>query len=215
MTTVFLDLDGTLTDPKLGITRSVAYTLEKLGMEVPALGDLEWMIGPALIDSFARLGTPDPAEALALYRERYTDSGLFENHLYQGIPEVMAQLKRSGHQICLATAKPYVYATRITAHFGLSAWLDHEFGPELDGTRNDKGALLDYALRCTGIDPLRSVMVGDRIHDIRAARAVGMPVIGVAWGYGSAAELSQADAICESPAQLPPMIATLLGAPAA
>jgi phosphoglycolate phosphatase len=211
MGTVFLDLDGTLTDPKPGITSSVAYALEKLGLPVPSSDDLLWVIGPPLLDSFGQLGAPDPARALALYRERYTDTGLFDNSVYKGIPEALSRLRDGGHRMCLATAKPHVYARRITAHFDLARWMDHEFGPELDGTRNDKADLLAHALELTGIDPSDSVMIGDRIHDFRAARSVGMTSIAVTWGYGTKDETALADFTCDQPEQLPDTVHRALG----
>lgn len=210
MRTVFLDLDGTLTDPKLGITKSFIYALDKLGLPTPAPDDLEWVIGPALIDSFAQLDVPDPQAAIDLYRERYTDVGLFENKVYDGIPELLAGLQDAGYAMNLATAKPHSYARKITAHFGLAQYLTHEFGPELDGTRNNKGELLAYALAKTGQAADDSIMVGDRHHDIDAARAVGMKSIAVTWGYGSAGEWAQADEICDTPAELQAIIARLL-----
>lgn len=210
MRTVFLDLDGTLTDPKPGITKSFIYALAKLGLPTPAPNDLEWVIGPALIDSFIQLNVPDPQAAIALYRERYTDVGLFENRVYDGIPELLAGLQDAGYVMNLATAKPHAYARKITAHFGISQYLTHEFGPELDGTRNNKGELLAHALNKIGQTADDSIMVGDRHHDIDAARAVGMKSIAVTWGYGSGEELAQADAICDTPAELQAMIARFL-----
>jgi len=208
--TVFLDLDGTLTDPKPGITKSFIYALENLGLPTPAPDDLEWVIGPALLDSFARLQVDDPQIAVDLYRECYTRDGLFENRVYDGIPDLLSGLRDAGYTMCLATAKPHAYARKITAHFGLAEYLTHEFGPELDGTRNNKGDLLAYALDLTGYDAHNSIMIGDRHHDIDAARAVGMKSVGVTWGYGSLDELSAADAICQTPAALAATIADLL-----
>lgn len=210
MKTVFLDLDGTLTDPKPGITKSFIYALEKLGMPTPKPDDLEWVIGPALLDSFAQLQVDDPQVAVDFYRERYTDVGLFENRVYDGIPELMSRLKADGYNLCLATAKPHAYARKITAHFGLAQYLTHEFGPELDGTRNNKADLLAYALDLTGGRAESAIMIGDRHHDIDAARAVGMSSIGVTWGYGAVDELAQADEICQNPAALETVIKTLL-----
>ena len=207
---IFLDLDGTLTDPKPGITKSFIYALEKLGLPAPTPDDLEWVIGPALLDSFAKLNVTDPQVAVDLYRERYTDVGLFENRVYDGIPELLLGLRDAGYTMCLATAKPHIYARKITAHFGLAQYLTHEFGPELDGTRNNKGELLAYALDLTGYDVKNSIMIGDRHHDIDAARAVGMKSIGVIWGFGANDELAQADAICETRAALETAIASLL-----
>lgn len=210
MSTIFLDLDGTLTDPKPGITRSFIYALEKLGLPAPAPDDLEWVIGPALLDSFAKLKVDDPQNAVDLYREHYTRGGLFENKVYGGIPDLLSGLQKAGYAMCLATAKPHAYARRITAHFGLADYLTHEFGPELDGTRNDKGDLLAHALSVTGYAAQTSIMVGDRHHDIDAARAVGMKAIGVTWGYGAIDELSGADVICHTPNELANAIANLL-----
>lgn len=211
MTTVFLDLDGTLTDPKPGITRSAVYALEKLGVPSPPADELTWMIGPALVWSFEKLGVPDPEAALAAYRERYTSVGLFENRVYDGIPQVLRDLRAAGHQLCLATAKPHAYARRITAHFGLADFMSHEFGPELDGTRNDKAELLAHALQVTGARPETSVMIGDRHHDLDAASANGMASIAVTWGYGGAEELSGATRTCHAVADLPKAVAALLG----
>lgn len=210
MKTVFLDLDGTLTDPKTGITKSFIHALEKLGLPAPRMDDLEWVIGPSLMDSFTCMQVSDPLLAIDLYRERYTSVGLFENSLYSGIIPALEQLQGANYRMCLATAKPHVYARKITAHFGLDRFLDHEFGPELDGTRNNKGDLLAHALERTGIDPVQSVMVGDRHHDYDAARAVGMKAVAVTWGYGSAGEWATADVVCEVPQDLPVVIREIL-----
>ena len=210
MNTVFLDLDGTLTDPKIGVTKSFIYALEKLGLTAPHMDELEWVIGPSLIESFTRMQVPDPQVAIDLYRERYTSVGLLENSLYSGIIPALEQLQGADYRMCLATAKPHAYARKITAHFGLAPFLEHEFGPELDGTRNNKGDLLAHALELTGIDPAQSVMVGDRHHDFDAARAVGMKAIAVTWGYGSAEEWATADVVCEVPQNLPDVVRGLL-----
>lgn len=209
MKTVFLDLDGTLTDSAPGIITSVIHALDTLGLDAPEPAELAWVIGPALLDSFTRLGVPDPQEALRIYRERYTSVGLFENAVYPGIPAAMDALARR-YQLCLATAKPHAYATKITAHFGLADRLAHEFGPELDGTRNDKSELLAYALDRLGLDAGRCVMVGDRHHDIDAARAVGMASVAVTWGYGGADEHGRADRICTAPDRLADVITEIL-----
>lgn len=209
MKTVFLDLDGTLTDAGPGIIRSVIHALDALGVAAPAEETLGWVVGPALVDSFARLGVSDPQEALRLYRARYTDVGLFENRVYPGIPGALDTLGAK-YRLCLATAKPHAYATRITEHFGLNRHLFAEFGPELDGTRNDKGELLAHALETLDLDPGACVMVGDRHHDSDAAKAVGMASIAVTWGYGSPEEHAGADRICEAPDALPDVITKML-----
>jgi len=196
MQTVFLDLDGTLTDPKPGITRSIRHALIELGFDAPSEDDLTWCIGPPLLGSFATL-TGDPSlapRALALYRERFGEIGLYENRVYDGIPEMLDRLREAGCRLWLATSKPHVYASRITAHFGLDRWLDGVFGSELDGTRADKPALLAHALAETGAKAGRSVMLGDRKHDIEGAKANGLASVGAVWGYGGAEELAAAGA---------------------
>ncbi len=202
MTVIFLDLDGTLIDPYPGISACFIHALEAMGLPAPAPDSLGWVVGPALIDSFARAGVGDAERALALYRQCYARTGLFEARVYRGIPEALAQLQAAGHILHLATAKPHVYARRITAHFGLADFLDRQFGPELDGTRNDKGALLAHALKQLGADPADCLMVGDRHHDFDAARAVGMGSVAVRWGFGEAREWRQAGALCDTPGDL-------------
>lgn len=208
MKTVFLDLDGTLTDSAPGIIASVIHALDELGIAPPPPESLGWVIGPALIDSFAELGVPDPAEALRHYRARYTTVGLFENAVYPGIADAM-QAMAERYQLCLATAKPRAYATKITAHFGLAPLMAHEFGPELDGTRNDKSELLAHAIETLGLNPGACVMVGDRHHDFDAARKVGIASVAVTWGYGGPDEYARADRICTEPGGLAQVIAAV------
>jgi phosphoglycolate phosphatase len=211
MAAIFLDLDGTLTDPKPGITGAVRHALRALGLPVPDADALEWVIGPPLLDSFARLGASDPHAALAIYREHYMDHGLFDARVYDGIPDAIETLANAGHRLFLATAKPHVYAVRITAHFGLDARLEAQFGPELDGTLNDKGELLRHALGLTGLDGADAIMVGDRDVDLRSARVNKMRFVGALWGYGTAAELDGADIGCARPVDLAAGISALTG----
>ncbi len=202
MATLFLDLDGTLIDPYPGISACFIHAMQAMDLPAPAADSLRWVVGPALIDSFARAGVAAPEEALAHYRARYGAVGLFEAEVYPGIPEALATLRAAGHQLHLATAKPHVFARRITAHFGLDQYLDQQFGPELDGTRNDKGALLAHALAQLSLEADSCRMVGDRHHDYDAARAVGMGSVAVSWGFGDADEWRQADALCDTPGDL-------------
>lgn len=211
MPAVFWDLDGTLTDPKPGITGSVIKTLTDLGLPAPLADDLEWVIGPSLLWSFEQLGTPDPQVALEIYRTHYTEQGgMYDCAVYPGIPDVLGAIGYQ-HKMYLATAKPHAYARKITDHFGLAPHFTREFGPELDGTRNDKGDLLQFALERTGEDPSRCVMIGDRHYDLAAAHHVGMTFIAVTWGYGGADDLSTADAIAKAPADLPALVQSLIG----
>ncbi len=206
MATVFLDLDGTLIDPYLGISTCFIHAMQSLGLPAPSPDGLQWLIGPALFDSFAKIGVHDPELALRLYRERYCEVGLFEAEIYPGIPGALAALKSAGHTLHLATAKPHIFAKRITAHFDLDQYLDHQFGPEMNGTRNDKGELLAHALELLGETAETCIMVGDRHHDYDAARTVGMRSLAVRWGFGNKEEWCQADGLCEKPDRLAAMI---------
>jgi phosphoglycolate phosphatase len=202
MGTIFFDLDGTLTNPKPGITRSIQYALDRLGQPVPTEDDLIWCIGPPLHASLKKLlGTDALADrALSLYRERFADIGLFENEVYAGIEGTLSALAAPGRRIFIATSKPAVYANRIVDHFGLRRHFEHVFGSELDGTRTDKSQLLRYALEATRTDPREAIMIGDRAHDMIGARNNAMTAIGVLYGYGSRDELMEAGAhhLCEA-----------------
>ena len=207
MDAIFFDLDGTLTDPKPGITRSIQYALQKLGHHtIPTEDELTWCIGPPLRASFVRLlGAETSADhAVSLYRERFSDVGLFENAIYDGIDDVLTALGNSGHRLFVATSKPHVFADRIIDHFGLRHHFERVFGSELDGTRVDKGDLLEYALNEAAVDPSRTLMIGDRSHDMVGARNNGMKAIGVLYGYGSKDELIGAGAshVCATPAAI-------------
>lgn len=193
---VIFDLDGTLTDPKPGITRSFQVALERLGRTPPSADDLEWVIGPPLRESFVKLlGSDAEADrAVALYRERYGVVGLFENEVIAGIPALLARLAADGRRLFVATSKVRVYAVRILEHFGLAARFEGIYGSEFDGTRANKRELLRFLFATEGLDPADSVIVGDREHDAIGAAAVGMATIGVRWGYGSDAELTAAGA---------------------
>lgn len=209
MTAVFLDLDGTIMDSQAGIISSLKHAFTAIDRPDLAESDLLWMIGPPFIDSFAKIGLSDPHAAIEAYRVHYQDAGMFDAAVYPGIPEALDTLLASGARLYLATAKAHHYARKITAHFGIAPRMTMEFGPELDGTRNWKGDLLAYALEKTGEDPKRSVMVGDRHHDMAAAAEVGMTSIAVRWGYGHAEEWETAAEIVSHAAELPGTIAGL------
>jgi phosphoglycolate phosphatase len=206
---LLFDLDGTLTDPREGITRSIAYALERMGREPPPLDHLTFAIGPPLRRSLAQLlGDETPANverALALYRERFADVGLFENAVYDGIDETLAALGKSGAKLFVATSKPLVYAERIVRHFGLDMHFVAVHGCELDGTREDKRDLLAHLLPHHGLAAAAAVMIGDRGADMSAARHHGVRALGALWGYGSREELEGAGAqvLCASPRDLP------------
>jgi phosphoglycolate phosphatase len=200
---LFFDLDGTLTDPKPGITGSIQYALLKLDRPVLSQDELTWCIGPPLRANFVTLlgGESLADRGVELYRERFADVGLFENSVYPDIEHVLATIRQSGARMFVATSKPHVFAKRIIDHFGLNSYFEHVFGSELDGTRVHKSDLLAYALRQTGVDPSQALMIGDRSHDVVGAKANGMDAIGVTYGYGSREELIAAGArhLCASP----------------
>ena len=195
---LFFDLDGTLTDPFDGITRSISYAMDGLGREIPPGEDLRWSIGPPLRDSFMKLLATDDKKltekAVGLYRQRFGTVGLFENRVYDGIPKMLKALQESGHALYLATLKPVIYARRIIDHFDLQRYFAGVFGSELDGTRSDKTSLLAYLLQTESIAPSAAAMIGDREHDIIGAKKNGVAGYGVLWGYGTKDELERCGA---------------------
>lgn len=209
MTAVFLDLDGTLLESHPGILASLRHALESAGHHAFAETDLSWMIGPPFDESFRRMGLSDPEPVIALYQEHYSESGMFNARVYDGVLDALDTLRDSGVRLYLATAKPHVYARQITRHFGLAKRMEREFGPELDGTRQWKGDLLAHALAETGETAARAVMVGDREHDIAAAKDVGMKSVAVSWGYGNESEWRDAGAVIDRPDDLKATLAGL------
>ncbi len=213
--TALFDLDGTLTDPKPGITGCIQFALARLGRPAPSVDALEWCIGPPLRDSFARLletrDTDVLDAALGLYRERFAAEGLYENALYPGIPGALETLRANGFRTYVATSKPRVFALRILEHFRLTSLFDGVHGSELDGTRSDKADLIAHVLKVESLGP--AVMIGDREHDMVGARANGLRAVGVTYGYGSAEELlaSGAEVLVEAPEDLPRAIDVLWG----
>jgi phosphoglycolate phosphatase len=195
---LLFDLDGTLTDPFAGITESILYALDRLGRPKPERESLHWCIGPPLQESFKKLlGTDDEkmAEvALAHYRERFGSVGLFENEVYEGIPEALGALQANDSALYVATSKPRVFAKRIVAHFGLERYFKEIYGSELDGTRSDKASLLAHILKREAIEASQTAMIGDREHDMIGAKENGLSGVGVLWGYGTLAELERSGA---------------------
>jgi phosphoglycolate phosphatase len=172
------------------------HALRKLDRRVPPEDELTWCIGPPLRDSLKKLlGTDDLAgKALALYRERFADIGIFENEIYPGIEDTLSVLAKSDRRLFVATSKPTIYAERVIDYFKLTVYFERVFGSELDGRRSDKTELLNYALQMTGVEPLQATMIGDRSHDMIGARNNGMTAVGVLYGYGSKEELVDAGA---------------------
>ena len=194
---LFFDLDGTLTDPFEGITRSVEYALNRYGITVDDRRTLAPFIGPPLADSFIKyydFSREKAFEAIDVYRERFRDIGLFENEMYDGIPEMLSTLQDAGAEIVLATSKPRVFAERILDHFDLTKYFTSIYGSELDGTRVKKDEVIAHAIESLGCARSDAIMIGDRLHDIEGAKKNKLKSIGILWGYGSREELTKAGA---------------------
>ena len=195
---ILFDLDGTLTDPALGITNSVAYALEKMGITPPQRQELLKFIGPPLAGSFEKyygLSKEDSYRAVDIYREYFAPKGIFENTVFEGIPEMLKKLKVAGKTVALATSKPTVFADKILKHFNLFDFFDLTVGSNLDGTLTDKAEVVRVVLEGLGVtDKATAVMVGDRSHDIVGGAKNGLKTVGVTFGYGSKTELSDAKA---------------------
>ena len=206
--TVLFDLDGTLTDPALGITNSVVYALRKDGRPVEEREKYLCFIGPPLHNSFKKYCGATDEEATRLiryYREYFADKGIFENGVYDGIPELLAELKNRGTRLILATAKPELFMHQIMERFDLAQYFDFMAGCTIDEKRAEKEEVIAYVLETQGITDLSNVaMVGDRENDIRGARLNGITAVGVLFGYGSREELVSAGAelLAETPRQL-------------
>ncbi len=204
---ILFDLDGTLTQSGPGIIASVRYALVKMG--APALGDepLGRFIGPPLHDSFRDICGFDPHQvdlAIAAYREYYATRGQYENSVYDGIVELLGSLREAGRTLAVATSKAEVFAESILGHFDLTRYFDTIVGSELDGRRTAKADIITEALTRLGAPADRTVMIGDRSHDVHGALTVGVRSIGVLWGYGDDVELAGAgaDALAATPAEL-------------
>lgn len=193
---VLFDLDGTLTDPGIGITNSVMYALNKYNIDVSDTSELFKFIGPPLWESFEKYYGFSKAEAnkaVEYYREYYSITGIFENSLYAGVEDLLKELKVRGQTLIVATSKPEVFAKQVLEHFEISEYFTFVAGSELDGTRVKKDEVINYALESCGItDFAKTIMIGDREHDILGAKAAGISSIGVLFGYGDRPELERA-----------------------
>ncbi len=193
---LLFDLDGTLTDPGEGITNSVSYALGKWGIEVSDKRDLYCFIGPPLSASFKKyygFSEGDAIKSVEYYREYFRDRGIFENKVYEGIPELLGTLKKSGKTLILATSKPEKFAKQILDHFDLAKYFEFVAGASMDESRNKKADVIRYALEMSGIDdPSRALMIGDREQDVTGAKLNGLDSLGVLYGYGDRAELTEA-----------------------
>ncbi|MBX8589676.1 HAD family hydrolase [Pseudomonas cichorii] len=190
---ILFDLDGTLTDPRLGITRSIQFALAKLGIDEPDITRLEHFIGPPLLQAFMQFYDMDEArawEAVGFYRERFKVTGLYENQVFDGVPELLETLSGQGRTLYIATSKPWVFAREIARHFDFAKYFKVIYGSELDGTRTDKVELIAHLLEQEGLDPKQTLMIGDRKHDLMGGLRNGLDVAAVGYGFGSHEELT-------------------------
>lgn len=196
--TLLFDLDGTLTDPAMGITNSVMYALKKFGIDETDRQKLYKFIGPPLVDSFEKyygFSKEKSVKAVEYYREYFAPKGIFENAVIDGTTDCLKTLKNSGIKMVLATSKPIIFANKILDHFDLAKYFDITVGSNLDGTLGTKGEVVAKALELSGVTDLKTAaMIGDRKHDVLGAKENGITPIGVTFGYGSVKELTDAGA---------------------
>lgn len=200
----FFDLDGTLTDPREGITKSVQYALQKFGINEPDLHKLEPFIGPPLKDSFIKyysFSDEDATQAITYFRERFAPIGINENQIFPGIKELLEKLKNKGVRLAVASSKPTVFVHKILNRFEIDQYFDVVVGSELDGRRVLKEEVVEEALSQLGVNSIQGnerkklcAMIGDRKFDIEGAKAHGMTGIGVTFGFAEDGELEEAGA---------------------
>ncbi|MDP4133033.1 MAG: HAD hydrolase-like protein [Bacillota bacterium] len=193
---ILFDLDGTLTDSGEGIINCVKYTLEHFNIPIPDYETLKTFVGPPLEKQFQIMygfSEEKSLEAMRLYRERFSVKGIFENSVYEGIPQTLDLLSKQGYTLAVATSKPEIFTIRILDHFNLSNYFSALAGSEMDGRRTDKQEVIEETLsRLGNPDKSQVIMVGDRIYDVAAAKSIGIDVIGVTYGYASEGELEKA-----------------------
>ena len=193
---IAFDLDGTLTDPKEGLTRGFEYALRKMGVEYGSREQLSRFIGPPLLSEFMKvysMSEDDASETVRLFREYFSVYGWWDNRLYDGVPEMLESLKNLGYKIVLATSKPEIFAKKIVALFGIDKYFDFVGGASLDLSRAEKSQVLSYALSSVGMtDPKRAILVGDRIYDAEGAKICAIDSLGVLYGHGSEEEIRNA-----------------------
>ncbi len=204
---ILFDLDGTITDPKIGITKSFQYALQHFGIQVDNLDALEPVIGPPLKKSFSEfyhLSEDQIERAIEKYRERFSTVGLYENEIYDGMENLLKELSEAGYILEIASSKPTVFVEKICEHFKIKQYFTHIVGSFLDGRRGEKEEVVEKAIRLSKATPDHIIMVGDRIYDVIGAHKKGIAVIGVSYGYGGRQELEEAgaDVIVDTVAQL-------------
>ena len=194
--TILFDLDGTLTDSGEGIINCVIYALERFCLPIPPREELRYFVGPPLHESFIKQGVPAERaeEAVAVYRERYVPTGMFENTPYPGVRELLEALKSEGYTLFVASSKPEWMCVEILKHFDLAHYFDQICGATMDTSRTNKDAVIAYLLDLNGRSD-KTIMVGDTRFDVLGAKSHGIPTVGVSWGYGSVEEMEEAGAV--------------------
>lgn len=198
---ILFDLDGTLTESGDGITRSVQYALEKIGKPEPDIEKLEVFVGPPLMEQFMKYAQIDEStarQAVEYYRERYSVTGIYENRLYPGVDRMLAELKRKGYLLAVASSKPEFFVMQVLDYFRIYEYFDVVVGSEMGGNRTRKSEVINEALRRLGMDNKKEqvIMVGDKEHDVFGAREEGLDCIAVSYGYGTMEELKHAQPLC-------------------
>ena len=195
---IMFDLDGTLTESGEGITKSDQYALEKIGRPEPDLEKLKVFVGPPLLDQFMKYADTDEEtarQAVAFYRERYGVTGIYENSVYPGIPELLEELRRKGYLLAVASSKPENYVNQVLDYFHLSGYFDVIVGSEMNGNRTRKAQVIEETLERLKLSGHRNqvLMVGDKEHDVLGAREAGVSCVAVSYGYGTMEELEAAE----------------------
>lgn len=198
MKNILFDLDGTISNSEVGITNCIRYVLDFWGIEQPPQADLLCFIGPPLKEQFQKMYGFDEEKALqsvAKYRERYDKEGIFECELYLGVKELIIALKEKGYKIALASSKPRVACERIIEYFQLTDCFDGIYGATLDGKISTKEQVLEHLFEETGMKKEETLLIGDTKFDVLGAARVGIPCIGITYGFGTREELKEAGAV--------------------
>lgn len=194
---ILFDLDGTIVNSEAGIYNSIKYSLNKFGIKETDTTKLKPFIGPPLSESFNRyygFTGIDLENSVKYYREYYSKTGLYEVAVYDGVKDLLFNLKKAGKKLVLATSKPEPFAKEVLRFIGLDKYFTFVFGATFDSSRAKKDQVIAYALTTAKIDPVNAIMVGDRFHDIEGAKANNMQSVGVLYGFGSFDELKNANA---------------------
>ena len=201
MKTILFDLDGTLTDSKEGILKSIQYALSCYGIEEDE-NNLKMFLGPPAhlaFQEFYGFSEEKAFEITNVFRKRYSEKGIYENSIYDGMKGLLERLSSSGVKLCVATSKPQIYTDKILESFEIRKYFDIVVGSDLEGEFCDKSDIIARVIELGGYDKSGCIMVGDRKYDIIGAKKNGIKSMAVLYGYGNKEEfvLSGADFIAE------------------